>query len=310
MKYPSKLRDKGNSIIDFPNNYIIVDIETTGLSSEWDSIIEVAAIEINNGEVVRKYQSFVEFEDELPELIIELTGITNDMLKGAPSAQEVITEFSDFIGDKIIVGYNVNFDINFLYDYFKLVLGKDLKNDYIDCLRISRKLFPEEKHHRLKDMVELLDIQVDTEHRALSDCETTKNVFEKLYNIVIEKYNNTSDFICTFQKKYKSLNANDITTTNNEFDTAHPLYGKKCVFTGTLEKMIRQEAMQIVVDLGGEVQNNVNKETNYLILGNNDYCPSLKGEKSSKQKKAESLLIKGQDIAIIPENVFYDMINQ
>lgn len=310
MKYPSKLRDKGNSIIDFPNNYIIVDIETTGLSSEWDSIIEVAAIEINNGEVVRKYQSFVEFEDELPELIIELTGITNDMLKGAPSAQEVITEFSDFIGDKIIVGYNVNFDINFLYDYFKLILGKDLKNDYIDCLRISRKLFPEEKHHRLKDMVELLDIQVDTEHRALSDCETTKNVFEKLYNIVIEKYNNTSDFICTFQKKYKSLNANDITTTNNEFDTAHPLYGKKCVFTGTLEKMIRQEAMQIVVDLGGEVQNNVNKETNYLILGNNDYCPSLKGEKSSKQKKAESLLIKGQDIAIIPENVFYDMINQ
>lgn len=310
MKYPSKLRDKGNSIIDFPNNYIIVDIETTGLSSEWDSIIEVAAIEINNGEVVKKYQSFVEFEDELPKFIIELTGITNDMLKGAPSAQEVITEFSDFIGDKIIVGYNVNFDINFLYDYFKLILDKDLKNDYIDCLRISRKLFPEEKHHRLKDMVELLDIQVDTEHRALSDCETTKNVFEKLYNKVIEKYNNTSDFICTFQKKYKSLNANDITTTNNEFDTTHPLYGKKCVFTGTLEKMIRQEAMQIVVDLGGEVQNNVNKETNYLILGNNDYCPSLKGEKSSKQKKAESLLIKGQDIAIIPENVFYDMINQ
>jgi len=67
--------------------------------------------------------------------------------------------------------------------------------------------------------------------------------------------------------------------------------------------------MQIVVNLGGVAENNVTQKTNFLILGNNDYCKTIKDGKSSKQKKAEGLIIKGQDISIIPENVFYEMLN-
>ena len=104
--------------------------------------------------------------------------------------------------------------------------------------------------------------------------------------------------------------AKDIVTDNTDFDITHPLYGKLCVFTGTLEKMSRKEAMQIVVDFGGEVGNSVTKKTNYLILGNNDYCPSIKNGKSTKQTKAESLKLLGQDIDIISENVFYDMVSE
>ena len=74
--------------------------------------------------------------------------------------------------------------------------------------------------------------------------------------------------------------------------------------------MARKEAMQIVANLGGINQDNVNKETNYLVLGNNDYCKNIKNGKSNKQKKAEQLKIKGQDIEIISENVFYDMIEE
>ena len=81
-----------------------------------------------------------------------------------------------------------------------------------------------------------------------------------------------------------------------------------CVFTGTLEKMTRREAMQAVVDVGGSVGDNVTKDTNFLILGNNDYCKTIKDGKSTKQKKAEALMLKGNDIAIIPENVFYEML--
>ena len=83
---------------------------------------------------------------------------------------------------------------------------------------------------------------------------------------------------------------------------------KLCVFTGTLERMLRKDAMQAVVDLGGQVGNSVTKKTNYLILGNNDYCPLITEGKSSKQKKAESLKLAGNDIEIISEDVFYDMI--
>ena len=110
--------------------------------------------------------------------------------------------------------------------------------------------------------------------------------------------------------KTKPVNAKDITTDNTDFDETHPLFGKLCVFTGTLEKMTRKDAMQIVVDFGGQVGNSVTKKTNYLILGNNDYCSSIKDGKSSKQKKAESLKLAGNDIEIISENVFYDMISE
>lgn len=74
--------------------------------------------------------------------------------------------------------------------------------------------------------------------------------------------------------------------------------------------MVRKEAMQIVADLGGKNADNVTKKTNYLILGNNDYCKSIKDGKSSKQKKAEKLKLDGYDIEIIPENVFYDIISE
>ena len=81
------------------------------------------------------------------------------------------------------------------------------------------------------------------------------------------------------------------------------------MFTGKLEKMIRRDAMQLVVNLGGVLDKNVTKQTNYLILGNNDYNAILKGEKSSKQKKVERLKLEGQDIEIIDELTFYDLLN-
>lgn len=307
-----KTRNKGKSIIDFPESYVLLDIETTGLSPDYDSIIEIGAIKISHDKIIDEFHSFVAYDDELPEFITELTGITNEMLADAPSANDVINDFDDFVGNSVIVGYNVNFDINFIYDYFKTYLNKNFQNDFIDCMRIARKLYPNEKHHRLKDMVKIYGVSVEKAHRALEDCKTTKAVFDKLHDEVLEKYPNKELFFEKFKPKYYSdkLNANDIKTTNTEFDVTHPVYDRSFVFTGKLEKTTRAEAMQIVVDLGGKVQNNVTSETNFLILGNNDYCTTIKGGKSSKQKKAESMMLKGKDIVILPEDVFYDMIGE
>ena len=93
-----------------------------------------------------------------------------------------------------------------------------------------------------------------------------------------------------------------------ETKKTHPLYGKVCVFTGKLELMSREQAAQLVVNLGGTCGNGVTKKTNYLILGNNDYCSTIKDGKSSKQKKAEQLILSGQDLQIIPEDVFYELV--
>ena len=311
LKKSYTVRHKGKSIIDFPEEYVLLDIETTGLSPAYDSIIEIGAIKVRDNRITEEFQSFVAYDDELPEFITELTGITDDMLADAPSADEVITDFEKFVGNSIIVGYNVNFDINFLYDYFEKYLDKKFQNNFIDCMRIARKLYPAEKHHRLKDMVEIYGISVEKSHRALDDCKTTKELFNNLHNEVIEKYQTTELFSEQFKSKYGyKLNANDITTNNTEFDTTHPVYDRSFVFTGTLEKMTRAEAMQIVVDLGGKVQNNITKDTNFLVLGNNDYCSTIKDGKSNKQKKAESMMLKGKDIVILSEDVFYDMIGE
>ncbi len=104
--------------------------------------------------------------------------------------------------------------------------------------------------------------------------------------------------------------AKNIFPQTENFDETHPLYNKTCVFTGVLEKVDRKQAMQIVANLGGICGDSVTSKTNYLILGNNDYCRSIKDGKSSKQKKAEILKLKGNDIEIIPENVFYEMIEE
>lgn len=305
-------RDKGKSIIDFPENYVLLDIETTGLSPNYDCIIEIGAIKVSCDKIIDEFHSFVAYNDKLSEFIVELTGITNEMLADAPSANDVIKDFDNFVSDSIIVGYNVNFDIDFLYDYFENLLNKKFQNNFIDCMRMARKLYPNEKNHRLKDMVKIYGLSVEKVHRALDDCKTTKMVFDKLHDEVLEKYLTKELFFEQFNSKYYSnkLNANDIKTTNTEFDVTHPVYDRSFVFTGKLEKITRAEAMQIVVDLGGKIQNNVTSETNFLILGNNDYCTTIKGGKSSKQKKAENMMLKGKDIVILPEDVFYDMIGE
>lgn len=295
-----------NSIIDFPSEYVMLDTETTGFSVEWDSMIEIGALKVQNGEIIDTFETFVKLDEELPEFITELTGITDAMLIDAPAPQEAVKAFLDFLGDDMIVGYNVKFDINFIQEDLKRYFGQEMNNDYIDCMRIARKLFPDEKHHRLKDMRKLFGIIADKEHRASHDCIATKAVFEKLREVAIDKYGSIEDFKKAFG--YKGLKASDISAQNSSFDVTHILFGMTCVFTGTLEKMTRREAMQAVVDIGGIVGDNVTKDTNFLILGNNDYCKTIKDGKSTKQKKAESLMLKGNDISIIPENVFYEML--
>ncbi len=297
---------KGKSIIDFPTNYVVIDIETTGLDPLYCDIIEVSAIKYSSGAVVDRFSSLVKPPEPLDDdYITELTGITNDMLDGAPPAADVLPLFHSFIADSVLVGYNVNFDINFLYDKM-LPLSLILSNSFVDVLRIARRLLPELKNHKQVTVADHFGITPDAAHRALSDCETCGNIYVKLQAEIINKYGSLDAFKASLPAH--NLKASTITATTSEFDETHPLYNKVCVFTGTLEKMVRKEAMQLVVNLGGICGDSVTQKTNFLILGNNDFCASIKDGKSSKHKKAEALALKGNDIQIISENVFYDLV--
>lgn len=307
-------RNKGQSLMCFPDDYCVIDIETTGLSPAYDEIIELSAVKVFGGVVVDKFSTLVKPEgrfigddDELlyvNEFITELTGITNEMLETAPSFLEVIDEFLCFVGDFVIVGHNVNFDINFIYDALLAEKGSEFNNDFCDLLRISRRLFPELPNHKLLTVASALDISVSESHRGLADCLTAFECFQRCKAFVKENNINLDIY------KNKNADLRKITTSKENIDQSHPLFGKVCVFTGTLEKMTRAEAAQLVVDFGGICENGVTARSNFLILGNNDYCKSIKDGKSNKQKKAEKLILSGQDLQILPEDVFYDMLTE
>lgn len=308
-------RNKGKSLLYFPDDFCVVDIETTGLSPAYDEIIELSALKVRSGSVIDKFSALVKPDGRyigdngellyVNEFITELTGITNEMLETAPLISEVIDEFLCFVGNSIIVGHNVNFDINFIYDTLLNEKGIDFKNNFCDLLRVSKQLFPELPNHKLLTVASALNVSVTESHRGLADCLTSFECFQKC-RLFVEENNINFDIF----KNNGDVDLRKITTSKENIDHSHPLFGKVCVFTGTLEKMTRAEAAQIVVDFGGICENGVTSRSNFLILGNNDYCKSIKDGKSNKQKKAEKLILNGQDLQILPEDVFYDMLTE
>lgn len=304
----SERPNKGNSIIAFPDDYAVIDIETTGLSPDYDQIIEVSAIKFSNGNQEDSFSSLINPGRPIDSFITELTGITNEMLATAPQPEEVLSSFYDFVSDSILLGWAVSFDINFLYDNCEYYLSKAFTNDFIDAMRIARKEQPNFPHHRLKDIAEYYGIHPDRAHRAFDDCITCNECYLALKQEIVSRGEDLDSYYLKFKKHRHKLKASDIVATQDTIDPDHPLFGKVCVFTGVLEKMTRTEAMQLVANIGAIPGDGVTKKTNYLILGNNDYCSTIKGGKSTKQKKAEELIIKGCDLQILPENVFYELV--
>ena len=295
--------NKGKSLLKYDvNDYTIIDIETTGLDSYFNEIIELGAIKVRNNQIVDTYQTLIKPVNKIDEFIEQLTHITNEMVVNAPSLKEKLKEYIDFIGNDIIVGHNVNFDINFIYDnclenYDNVIL----KNDFIDTLRLGRRCIKDVENHKLNTLAIKYNLDTENEHRAISYCILTF----KLFNIEKELINNNLDCLKTYNRGVKS---SDITCQTTNIDETNPFYQKEVVFTGKLDKFQRKDAMQIIANLGGINCDSVTKRTNYLILGNTDYCSNVKGNKTTKIKEAEKKKLNGQDIEIISENVFYDLI--
>lgn len=299
-------RAKGKNLIELPCDYTVIDVETTGLDPSYDEIIEIGAIKVRNNEINSQFSSLVKPSRPIDEFIENLTGITNEMLKNAPSIKEVLPQFIDFINDDILLGHNIHFDINFLYYNLDFYLDYKLSNNFIDLMRLTRKVYPNLENHKLVTIAEFLNINIENHHRSLADCLTT----HKCYQVLARQFNYDSKLLKSLWRTHisKSLDLRNITAETNNFNTDHPLYNKYCVFTGKLEKLTRKEAAQLVVNLGGKCQNNITKQTNFLIVGNFDYCSNIKGGKSSKLKKAEKLILQGQDLQILSENTFYDLV--
>jgi DNA polymerase-3 subunit epsilon len=294
-----------NSIIDFPSDYVVIDLETTGFSPTFDSIIEIAAIRYRNDNPVAEFSSLINPEIEIPINIQYLTGISDEDVSDCPTINDVISEYVDFIGNDIIIGHNVGFDINFINKNFK----KGLDNNYINTVRISHKLNPALESHSLSSLKDLYKIEA-LSHRALGDCESTALVFQKM-KVEILSNSSFEEFKKLFRNKgyTPNLKMSDIKTDNTEFDEDNFFFNKKTVFTGKLERYTRREAAQLVVDLGGMVSNTISSKTDILVVGDMDYSSALAGRITSKHKKATELQQQGSNITIMSESDFIELLN-
>lgn len=335
---------KGINIVDFPDEYVCIDIETTGLNYQYDEIIEVAAVCVKSKQIISEFSSLVrpsrshclitisslkelgidsfdgltqEMVDRylsshlIPEYITNLTGISNDDLISAPSQDDVMRELSLFIGDSILIGHNVNFDINFLYDAFEKI-GIMLTNNFIDTMRISKRLYPSMEHHRLIDIALIAGVKQKVQHRALADVYTTIDCYAFMENDIVST-GSIEDFKKYFvdkQKKYSDiLEISKIPDGNiTEFDNTHPLYNKTVVFTGALSSMPRKNAYKLVANLGGHPEDRITQKTNFLVVGNEEFAASVKNGATNKMKKAEKYKDMGLDICVLSEDTFLEMI--
>lgn len=162
-----------------PDDYVVLDLETTGISWYRDTIIEFGAVRVRDRKPVATFQQLVNPMRPLHWRITQLTGITNDMLAPAPDLDDVLPAFLDWCDDDTLIGHNINrFDIKFIDIAAARLLNRHVPNPVIDTLDMSRAMFPAERHHRLVDLIQRFDIADVEEHRALADAEQTRMCFE------------------------------------------------------------------------------------------------------------------------------------
>lgn len=172
---PGKVRNK------YVPDYVVFDLETTGISSEKDDIVEISAVRAADGRIVDEFSTLVNPGRPIPYSASMVNGITDDMVKDSPPVEGALIDFLRFAGDAVLVGHNIRtFDMKFLCRYARDIWGRTIGNDYIDTLQLARAYLPQLGHHRLTDLAVHYGISAEGAHRALNDCRMNQMVFEQL----------------------------------------------------------------------------------------------------------------------------------
>ena len=171
----------GKKLNIYVSDYVVFDLETTGVSCNSDDVVEISAIKVIGGEVVDEFTTLVNPGRPIPYHASEVNGITDDMVKDSPFFEEVLFHFLEFVGDSVLVGHNIHtFDMKFLYRDAERFWGETIGNDYIDTLQVARIYLPQLSHYKLVDLAKYYGISTAGAHRALNDCRMNQIVFEQL----------------------------------------------------------------------------------------------------------------------------------
>ena len=172
---------QGKLLNEYIEDYVVFDLETTGVSPYNDEVIEISAVKARKGKVVEEFSELVNPKRTIPFAASRVNNITDDIVLDAPFFDEVLGHFLEFVGEDVLVGHNIqSFDMKFIYRDCERYFHQLITNDYVDTLILAKRCFPEWRHRRLGDLADYYGISTRGAHRALADCRMNQRVFELL----------------------------------------------------------------------------------------------------------------------------------
>ncbi|QGT99540.1 CRISPR-associated protein Cas2 / DEDDh 3'-5' exonuclease domain [Candidatus Syntrophocurvum alkaliphilum] len=188
IRKAKQMTKKNNKGEKFLKTYLVLDVETTGLSVAEHEIIEIGALKIKDGQVEATFQALVKSKGSVPKSIEVLTGISDIMLEEkGKELEEVLPEFLEFAGNMPVVSHNGDFDYSFLRAACQQLDIPLFSNRCLDTLKIARRLVDDVKNYKLSTLLKYFGIEVQTMHRSIEDCKITFQLYEKLIELEKEQ---------------------------------------------------------------------------------------------------------------------------
>lgn len=304
-------------------SYVALDVETA--NSFRGSICSIGLVKFQNGKVVDSFYSLINPEEDFDYRNINIHGITQKDILNSPIFPEIRQRIIDFIGTNIVVSHFAQFDIGALKDaYLKYNLDfDDVK--FVCSYRLAKLALPGLINYKLKTLTKELNIKLE-HHNALSDAKASGLILG--YLLSANSYSDIDEFLYNyhynktglhgqygFNRQLKGDYKSNLIYQPTEEEKAlmnpdHYFYGLYFCFTGKLERMTRKEANTMVALTGGIPEKSVTKNTNILVVGEQDWRVVGESGLSSKMKKAQSLLENGQNIEIMTEDDFIKMFEE
>lgn len=309
---------------------IAIDFETA--NSSRSSACAVGVVVIRDGEIVDTRYSLIkphEDHSQFHPYNVAIHGIKPEDVTDEPEFPAIWSDLHPLLTSGIVVAHNASFDMSVLRHSLDLYNLRFPNLDYTCSCIIAREAWPTLLSYSLPIVAKHLEIELE-HHQALSDakacgliaCRACKDAGAGSLEDLAKELGISNGRILDYGSYWpasgfrrssgssKSIDVSEIVPTSKAFDEDHPFYGKVFAFTGTLQCMVRREAMQGVVDHGGEVGNGVTKKTDFLVLGQADFRTFAAGQdKSAKLRKAEGMKAKGHQIEIMSEEDFYELID-
>ena len=277
-------------------DYIVLDIETTGLNRKSDKIIEISWVKYENFLEVQRYNTLINPEQHISDTASRINGITDNDVKNSPTYSEIKEIVASALLGNTVVGHNVaNFDLAFIK---RLIAGEKGRIDYIDTMTLAKHAFPGLKSYSLEKLCSSLALPISSSHRALVDVLATNELFLRCRNELSRKIEE--------EKRRRKLEKERIAAEREAKFANSPLLNVTFAFTGEFEAE-RKQLENLVNSVGALKRDTVSGNTDYLVVGKIDNLPDWALQR--KYERAKELQAKGKKVKLISEKEYSELIN-